>query len=186
MFLDAEDMIAEATALAEQKVDTYRADADRLKDQIAELDREIGRYLPLLADPDIEPLAKKAISGQVAQRQAKQDALRGSLDSLGEQMAQNTSELAEAIRDAFREAKDMFGQAATPSEFNRLVDEAFGPLLITAEGKVVQKTDRTGVETTAPSASEGRWVPDIAGACFEPCADDVVRAGYWNRPALAA
>ena len=45
MFEDAEDMVAEAAALAEQKAQVFQADGSRLKSEIGELTKQ-GRDYP--------------------------------------------------------------------------------------------------------------------------------------------
>ncbi len=171
MFEDAEDMIAEAVILAEEQIAGHREQAGRLKIEIAELDSQIGDYLRLLVDRDIEALTKKAISGKIAAAQAKQDQVRAALDHVGEQTAQSAGAMASACRAAFSEAREAFSEAATDSEFNRLVEVAVGPMLLLADGQIVQPDK----ETT--TVSGGRWSRSVAGARYVPKVEtEVMRA----------
>ncbi len=83
--LDAEAMVADAIALAERKIQGHREEAGRMKAQIATLDDQIGQYMPLLLDRDLELLAKKAIGQRIAKAQAEQDQLHAALDHGAEQ-----------------------------------------------------------------------------------------------------
>jgi hypothetical protein len=47
--------------------------------------------------------------------------------------------LVEAVRDAFREARELFAESASGEVFNRSVREAVGPMVLRADGRVVQK-----------------------------------------------
>ncbi len=134
--------------------------------EISALDNQMGRYMPLLLDRDLEPLAKKAIGQRIARAQAEQDQLRAALDQVTDETGQSAADLANACREAFREARQAFAEAATDSDFNRLVEAAVGPMVLLADGTLAQK------QTTA--LSDGRLVGSVAGGGFD--AANAVRA----------
>jgi site-specific DNA recombinase len=153
-FIDLEYMIGEALQIAQQQIDVQKAESGRLKAEIAELDKETKKRIPLLTDPAINTMAKEAISDEIGQKRARRNQLQEALDRLGVQAVEDQDMLAGLCRDAFAEAKANFGQLATTTQFNRFVQEVVGPMLVLPGGVVEQKT--------APSVSEGR---QSLGAC---------------------
>jgi site-specific DNA recombinase len=160
MFLDADDMIEEAVKLAERQIEGHREESGRIKSELSALDDKISSYLPLLADRDIEPQAKKAISRQIAIAQTRQDQLRAALNDIGEQSSRSASELVLACREAFQEARQAFMGVATAEQFNRLVEVAVGPMVLFSDGTIAQKQ--------ATADEDGRLARSVAGACSDP------------------
>ncbi len=160
MFNDAEEMIHEAVSIAQKQLNLSRNDAAQLKTDIHELERKIGSYLPLLADPDIEALTKKAVGRQIADLQAKQDTLCQTLEKIGDDQGRNQQNLVDSIREAFSEAKELYLERASHTQQNRLVAAVIGPMCLLPDGNVVQKS------TTAQE--DGRVTDNIAGGGFEP------------------
>ena len=105
-------------------------------------------------------LPRKQSASGIAKAQAEQDQLRAALDHVGGQLGQSAADLDEACREAFREARQSFAEAATDSDFNRLVEAAVGPMVLLADGTIAQK------QTTA--LSDGRLAGSVAGGGFEP------------------
>ena len=64
VFEDAEAIIAQATAEAEQMLDSNRQEVARIKSQLTEIDKEIASLTRLLVHPDMEDAARKAIIRQ--------------------------------------------------------------------------------------------------------------------------
>ncbi len=120
----------------------------------------MNQYMPLLLDRDLEPLVKKAIGQRIAKAQAEQDQPRAALDHVAERTGESAIELADACREAFREARQAFADVATDSDFNRLVEAAVGPMVLLADGTIAQK------EATAHS--DGRLARSVAGARSDP------------------
>ena len=104
-------------------------------------------------------MAKKAIGRQIAAAQAEQDQLRAALDGASERMGQSGAALAAACREAFQQARQTFAEAASDSEFNRLVELAVGPMVLLPGGTVAQK------EATA--SEDGRLARTVAGGRYD-------------------
>jgi hypothetical protein len=71
-------MVEAAVAEARQASQTNRQDADRIKDELATVDREIGNFSRLLQDPAViaGPLAFKQLLRQSAGLEEKREGLQ--------------------------------------------------------------------------------------------------------------
>ena len=107
-------------------------------------------------DRAIPEAAKAAIGRQMAEAEQRRTLLLAGIDGLREQATADTEGLAEAVRQAFDEARQGLATATTPAEFNRFVDEFVGPMTIQADGTILQKQ-------TPPDESEGHLHEYIAG-----------------------
>ena len=87
--------------------------------------------------------------------------LLAGIDGLREQATCDTEGLATAIRKAFGDARQALTSAKTAEQFNRFVEEVFGPLEIQADGSLRQKQ-------LPPVEAEGNRKSNIAGGGFEP------------------
>jgi len=105
-------------------------------------------------------MAKKALSRQLGEAEAKREGLNNLMQSVAVQATEGAEELAFAVRSAFEEAKARFGELASSAEFNRFVGEVVGPMLVLSDGRVTQKA-------TAPTA-DAMGAVGIAGGGFEP------------------
>jgi uncharacterized coiled-coil DUF342 family protein len=110
-------MVADAVALAERQIQSHRDESARLKSEISALDDQIGSTCHSYSTATWSRSRKKAIGQRIAKAQAEQDQLRAALDHVAEQSGQSAADLAEACREAFREARQTFADVATDSDF---------------------------------------------------------------------
>ena len=103
-------------------------------------------------------MAKKALSRQLGEAEAKREGLNNLMQSVAVQATEGAEELAFAVRSAFEEAKARFGELASSAEFNRFVGEVVGPMLVLSDGRVTQKA-------TAPTA-DAMGAVGIAGGRY--------------------
>src|SRR5688572_26094443 len=92
----------------------------------------------VLVDPEIDPLAKRSISRQIAECEGKQESLRQALEGVAVQAVDDLDELMAACRQAFLEAKANFAGLMTPAQVNRFVAEVVGPMVVSPDGSVRQ------------------------------------------------
>jgi len=139
VFDDAESIITEATAEAEQMMDSNRQEVTRIKGQLAEIDKEIGSLTRLLMDPDMEPAARKAIIRQMGEVETRREQLHGAIAETAERASGTVDRLAQAIRQAFSEAHQSFGSIATPLEMHEFVEQVVGPITLLRSGQIVSQ-----------------------------------------------
>ncbi len=169
MFEDMDAVLAEAMAMAKDVLDLNRTESDRLKTQIGEQDKLLVGLSRILIDPDIEPLAKKSIARQMAEAEGKREQLREALESVAVQSVTDSDNLLVDVRRAFLEAKQNFAGLLTPPQMNRFIEEVAGPMLILADGSVVQKDEASSTNKRARKESgDSLRAPSIAGGGFEP------------------
>ena len=137
VFTDAESIIAEATAEAEQMVGSSREESARVKSQLAEIDREIAALTRLMVDPDMEAAARKALIRQMSELETRRDSLQGAVSVMLAEANDTIDGLAEAVRQAFAEARESFTTIATPLEMHEFVEQVVGPLTLQRDGTVV-------------------------------------------------
>ena len=137
VFADAEGIIAEATAEAERMVGSSREESARVKCQLVEIDREIAALTRLLIDPDFDATAKKALGRQMSELETRREGLHGAVGEMLEEANGTTDGLAQAMRQAFAEAREAFSTAATPLEMHEFVEQIVGPLTLQRDGTVV-------------------------------------------------
>ena len=137
VFADAEGIIAEATAEAERMVNSNRQEVARVKTQLAEIDRDIAGLTRLLVDRDMDALAKKAVIRQMGELETRREQLHGAVAALADNAEGTVDRLAQAVRQAFREARESFGSIATPLEMHEFVEQVVGPLTLRRDGTVV-------------------------------------------------
>lgn len=159
VFDDMDGVLDEVAAMAGEALEANRSETTRLKGEIAEADKYVGNLTRLLADPDIEAGAKKAIARQLAEHEGKREELRQALEAVAVQSVADMDDLMADCRQAFLEAKTNFAGLMTPAQINRFIAEVVGPMTVLPDGRVVQK------ET---AATEKVAAAGIAGAGFEP------------------
>ena len=160
-FEQSEKIIARAVELATAAARGNRDDANRLKRELATVDGRQTRLVALLVDPDIAPATKQALNRQIANAETERADLLSALDRLREDANMNTEELAQAVREAFAEARESLAMATAPDQFNRFVERFVGPMTVKAGGDVVKR------EPPAADAAGG-LTGCIAGGGFEP------------------
>ncbi|GMV98284.1 MAG: hypothetical protein AMXMBFR83_26360 [Phycisphaerae bacterium] len=161
VFDDADSIIRAAVEEARQLTSANRSEMQRLRSQIADLDRRIGAMTRLLVDPDIEPSAKKAVSRQMGELETERERLQKVVAELAQQANDNTARLAAAVRAALDEARASLAAAATPEELRDFVEKYVGPMVLKADGTIDKKTP-------TPDAAEVGVIRSIAGTGLEP------------------
>ncbi len=160
VFDDMDGVLDEVAAMAGEALEANRSETARLKGEITETDRFIGNLTRLLADPDIEAGAKKAIARQLAEHEGKREELRQALEAVAVQAALDMDDLMADCRQAFLEAKANFAGLMTPAQVNRFIAEVVGPMTVLPDGRVVQKENAATTEEVVAAG--------IAGVGFEP------------------
>ena len=139
VFKHRDKIIARAMEIASEAVNDNRGEADRIKGDLAEVEQEQSGLVELLMDRAIADSAKQAISRKLAQIEDRRNLLLAATDGLREQATTDLEGLMQAVRDAFDQARESLASAATPEQFNRLVDEFVGPMVIQPDGSIAPK-----------------------------------------------
>ncbi len=160
VFEDMDGVLDEVAAMSREALELNRTESGRLKAGIAEADKMLAGLTRVLVDPDIDPLAKRSISRQIAEHEAKREDLRRNLDAVAIQAVDDMDDLMAACREAFLEAKANFAGLMNPAQVNRFIAEVVGPMLVLPDGNIVQKP-------TAPK-DESLGAVKVAGVGFEP------------------
>jgi 2-oxo-4-hydroxy-4-carboxy--5-ureidoimidazoline (OHCU) decarboxylase len=152
IFDDTDAIVREAAAEARRIMGTKRSDAARLRQDIADIDRQTAQLVHLLTDPDIDALAKKSISRQLGTAEAHREQLQAAMDQTRDD---NTADrLVTIIQGVLADAKETF-QTATPAQINQLLEQFMGPVILRPDGKLIQKCqlDPPPEKTTTPAGA---------------------------------
>jgi site-specific DNA recombinase len=161
VFKRADEIIAGAIVVARDAIKGNREAADRIKADLAATEAEQARGVELLVDRELSPATKAAVNRKMAEAEARRAELQASLDALREDANDNAESLAAEVRKVFDEARESLAAAATPEQYNRLVERFLGPMQIQADGTPARK------QTPQANAS-GVLQEVIAGGGFEP------------------
>lgn len=142
VFDDAESIIAEATAEAQELMRSNRQESVRIKGQLAEIDKEIAGLTRLLVDPDMDALAKKAIMRQVGELETRRESLHAAMAEMADDAGETTERLAAEVRRAFDEARDSFNGILTPLQMHEFAEEVIGPMTLLRDGRVISADGR--------------------------------------------
>jgi DNA invertase Pin-like site-specific DNA recombinase len=137
VFADAEGVIEEATALAERELDSSKAEANRIKSQLGELDSEIASLTRLLTDPQMEAGARKAVIRQIGGLESRRERLHDASAAVLDGAGKTIGRVKQAVKQAFAEAKESLATLATPLELHEFIEEFVGPLTLRRDGTVV-------------------------------------------------
>jgi chromosome segregation ATPase len=159
IFDDADSIIEEVTARAQELSRSQRQDVTRIEAEIRELDRKSGAVMPLLADPEIDAHAKRAISRQLRELEQRREELQGAMGRLAIEAGETTEKLAGAVRQAMDEARASLARVQIPAELNRFVARFVGPIEVRGDGVIQQKSP--GQMLSHPTGA-------VAGGGFEP------------------
>src|SRR5207237_1281921 len=107
---------------------------NQLRRDISEQERLIRSMVPLLSDPDLEAMTKKAVSRQIAEAQTKLEQLQGALASVGISACEDSGTRLREAELLFREAEECFSRVSCPAEFHRLVEDWVGPMVVGVDG----------------------------------------------------
>lgn len=163
-------IIARALELATAAVKNNRGEAERIKADLAEVEAEQDRGLELLMDRDLTATTKAKVNRMMAETEGRRDELQRALDRLREQATVDTENLARDIHEAFETARENLAAAATPEQFNRLVEDFVGPIVVTPDGPSIKAK-------TPPAGAEGVSFENVAGGRINT--KRIVQAGIW-------
>lgn len=155
VFDDVDGVLAEVAAMAGEALEFNRGETTRLKGEIADADKMLAGLTRLLIDPEIEALAKRSLSRQIAECESRRESLREALASVAVQAVDDMDALMAASRQAFAEAKANFAGLMTPAQVNRFVAEVVGPMRVMRDGTVGQNDNTPRVETLGAVPIEG-------------------------------
>ena len=161
MVQDTEAVIAAAVEEASKLARLNQDEAGRLARRLSRLEKRIGNLTDRLIDPDVSPAAKQALSRQLGEAEAQRNELHSALSGTAERSQTNAERLASAVTEALGEARESLLNVSTPAQLHELVGELVGPMLLRADGTVIQKKP-------APEPSEAGVTSSIAGVGFEP------------------
>jgi DNA invertase Pin-like site-specific DNA recombinase len=164
VFGDIDAMASAAVEEAQQAAQGNRIEADRLRGELAQVDRELSRVAGLLVDPDVlaEPMAKKTLLRKASEVEGRREALQGSLAALLDKANDDTGRLAEVVRAKLLDAKKRWEAVASPAQLNQLIGEFVGPSVVTSDGRLLE----TGATKNPAHANDVHGV--VAGGGFEP------------------
>jgi hypothetical protein len=109
-------------------------------------------------------MEKPIISLQLAEAGEKTKAVQASLDKLLDRANDDTERMEQKIRAKMIEARYSWEAVANPAQLNRLIQEFFGPSLVTVEGVLLPVPQMTPPTDGAVGGVRGF----IAGGGFEP------------------
>jgi site-specific DNA recombinase len=164
VFNDIDAMASAAVEEAQQAAQGNKVEADRLRVELAQVDRELATVGGLLVDPDVlaEPMAKKTLLRKAAEVEGRREALQGSLAALLDKANDDTGRLADVVRRKLLDAKDRWEAVASPAQLNQLIGEFVGPSVVTPDGRLIE----AGAIKNPAHACDVHGV--IAGGGFEP------------------
>ncbi len=112
--------LADATAIARKQIDTSREQTNRIKAEIAELDKLALGLTRLMMDPNITAAAKPVVVRQMEEIGPKREKLQAALDQVAEGSRQSAELLVESSLEAFRDAKLAFAESASDQQSKRV------------------------------------------------------------------
>jgi hypothetical protein len=164
VFSDIDAMAEAAVAEAQQAAQGNRLEADRLRGELVQMDRELASVGQLLVDPDVmaEPMAKKTILRKASELEGRREAVEAALSRLLDKANDQGDRLAELVREKLRAAKARWEAVASPAQLNQLIGEFVGPSIVTADGRLVEAgaIKKPGHANDVPGViAGGRYVP---------------------------
>lgn len=161
VFGDMDGVLDEVAAMSREALDANRTESARLRAEMAEVDKALVGMTRVLVDPEIEPLAKRSISRQIAEHEEKREGLRQALEAVAIQAVADMDDLMADCRQAFLEAKANFAGLMSPAQVNRFIAEVIGPMVVLPDGRVVQKEAATTDEVAAAGIEDGGWSDSV-------------------------
>ncbi len=166
VFDDADGVLAEALTVARETLELNRSESNRLRTEVADLDKRLTGLSRLLVDPDIEPMAKRSVARQMAEAEAERETFQLAMEAVAARAMTDADDLAADVRQALSEVRANIAGMATPALLNRFVEEVVGPMLVRKDGTVVQKESVS--ENKAAPTTKVMGAASIAGGGFEP------------------
>jgi hypothetical protein len=158
MFEHVEDLIAPIMAETRKLVNTNESTLKTAKAQATKLEDEIERLSAVVADKETPALAKRALEEQIAKRFSTLEQTREQVAAVAESSTISAAALEKAVRQAFTEAREDLRTCNTVPQLREFISRHVGPMLLTAEGTVVQGT-QTHVDGVAHAPPETRVNP---------------------------
>lgn len=162
---DADAVIAGALKIGMKHMDAGRGEAHRLQHEIADLDAQSRSLMALMMNTAIDQGALTAFSRQIAQQEVERKKIEHRLAQVGSVAVRGQERLAQAVRTAYRRAKENFTQITSDAHLNRFVEEQIGPMLLTGDGLAIPRSLES---TTASALAEAVVNVEVAGGGFEP------------------
>jgi site-specific DNA recombinase len=164
VFSDIDAMAEAAVQEAQQAAQGNRLEAERLRGELLQVDRELGAVAGLLVDPDVmaEPMAKKTVLRKASELEGRREAVEASLARLLDKVNDQGDRLADLVREKLGAAKARWEAVASPAQLNQLIGEFVGPSIVTADGRLLE----AGAIKDPGHANDVPGV--IAGGGFEP------------------
>ena len=158
-------MVAGATKLALNQIDSGRAEAANLEGQIAEIDAQTKTLMQVMMNPLIDKGALTAFSRQISEKEGERKKVELRLSRAGAPASHGQERLAKHVHTAYRRACESFSQIVSPGQLNRFVEDYVGTMNLRSDGVVVPRSAET---TTASDESEAVVHIAVAGGGFEP------------------
>ncbi|HZZ43490.1 MAG TPA: hypothetical protein VFE58_11180 [Tepidisphaeraceae bacterium] len=137
---DTDAVIATAMKIGIKRLDEGRTEVARIKWQIGQINAQSKSLSKLMMLPDVEPIAVKALSRQMAAGKEEREQLEVRLARVGTEALEGEEKLGKAIRVAYRQVREESAATTDRTHFNRFFERYIGPMSVTAEGLAVPKT----------------------------------------------
>lgn len=175
VFDDAEGIIAEATAEARKLVAANRSRLAGVRRELAGIEREIAGLVDRLSDPDLaDPATKRAVSGRIAEKSARKQALEAERANLADDATDGADRLAVCVREAMERVRVALSDPSSPSRANEIIREFVGPMEAHADGSV----------TPAKAAPKCPAEHDADASCTAGHkAGSILRRAFWGQAA---
>jgi DNA repair exonuclease SbcCD ATPase subunit len=177
MFDDTDELVEDILGEARKLADANRGEVQKVRGNMADLDRKIEPLMRLLADPNIDVMAKKAISRQIGELESERERLTALSVELAQQASEDTEQLAEAVHQALAEARENLALATTPTKLRDFIEEFVGPMVLKTDGTITRK------ETPPSEGAEGGVTRPLAGVHSWPLH---IRNTFWQSWCVAA
>jgi hypothetical protein len=135
-FDDTDVVVEMAIEEATKSLNSNRGEAVRLQREMRTTETEIARLGRELVNPDANAAAKKAILNLMGEGEKERERLERALNLLAEQTEDGTDGIAAAVEELLKRAKANLSSVATPTQFNRFIEDFVGFMCVTAEGKI--------------------------------------------------
>lgn len=175
---DTDSIIKEAVEIAKDRVVYEQRQLAQARQELRDYERKLVKLTDMLTDPDLDALAKRAISRQLSEAEAKREELQGRLVEVGGTNANRVSQFAEDVWTAVREVEGSITALANDAQYHSFVESFIGPISVHSDGRLAPVEAETA---TASDESEAVATSGIAGGRLEPL--NMARAAFWLRAA---
>jgi F0F1-type ATP synthase membrane subunit b/b' len=173
---DADSFIAGATEKAKAMLADSRQEVARVRQSVAELDRQSDGMMKLLLDPEMAESAKRAVKRQLGDVEAQREGLQKQLAALTDQTHDEADGLVKEIERTFAEIKQAL-DSATPEDLRDVITRYVGPLVMDADGTITGKREGPVDESAGPHQTKL-----VAGArSVQFRATGLLEDTFWSR-----